>query len=213
MSSLHYSFITWGPRTASGGLCSEWRWRIQTMHCWERGAASRSSPRTLHSSSCTSQSPAPTPRSQDQTLWTVVKIIKNNSSSPDPDADTEVGQSHQQHHDVGDEEEVLSALQPAVHMVHVILPHSVVVHLPTSLLFGSQYYETILDSALLTPNLTVGVLLSVAVSNILAWRCHKHITMSILWENISDNNIVRFYFSPFPQSTMQFRNSWMRSDW
>ena len=87
----HYSFITWGPRTASGGLCSEWRWRIQTMHCWERGAASRSSPRTLHSSSCTSQSPAPTPRSQDQTLWTVVKIIKNNSRSPDPDADTEVG--------------------------------------------------------------------------------------------------------------------------
>ena len=97
-----------------------------------------------------------------------MKIIKNYSRSPDPDADTEVGQSHQQHDDVGDEEEVLSALQPVVHVVHVIFPHSVVVHPLTSLLFGSQYYETILDSALLTPNLTVGVLLSVAVSNILA---------------------------------------------
>ena len=39
-------------------------------------------------------------------------LCHNTELSPDPDTDTEVGQSHQQHDDIGDEEDVLEALQP-----------------------------------------------------------------------------------------------------
>ena len=39
-------------------------------------------------------------------------VISTNELSPDPDTDTEVGQSHQQHQDIGDEEDVLEFLQP-----------------------------------------------------------------------------------------------------
>ena len=50
-------------------------------------------------------------------------------SRPDPDADTEVGQAHEEHHDVGNEKEVLSALLAPVQAVQVIVPHCFVSHL------------------------------------------------------------------------------------
>ena len=55
-------------------------------------------------------------------------------SEPDPHADAEVCEAHEEHHDVCDEEEVLGALLPPVQAVQVIGPHRAVAH-PLSLAF------------------------------------------------------------------------------
>ena len=47
---------------------------------------------------------------EEVTTW--LPLCHDDELSPDPDTDAEVGQSHQQHDDIGDEEDVLEALQP-----------------------------------------------------------------------------------------------------
>ena len=49
-------------------------------------------------------------------------------SEPDPHADAEVCEAHEEHHDVCDEEEVLGALLPPVQAVQVIVPHRAIAH-------------------------------------------------------------------------------------
>ena len=64
-------------------------------------------------------------------------ICHDNELSPDPDTDTEVGQSHQQHDDIGDEEDVLEALQPLRGRLKVWISDWTVTHLCVSVLLCS----------------------------------------------------------------------------
>ena len=62
-------------------------------------------------------------------------------SEPDPHADAEVCEAHEEHHDVGDEEEVLGALLPPVQAVQVIVPHRAVTHPHSLALTSSQAHN------------------------------------------------------------------------
>ena len=59
-------------------------------------------------------------------------------SKPDPHTDAEVCEAYKEHHDVGDEEEVLGALLSPVQAVQVISPHRAVAHPLSSVLTISQ---------------------------------------------------------------------------
>ena len=64
-------------------------------------------------------------------------------SQPDPDTNTEVGNGHEQHDDIGNEEDVLETLQPPVGGLYLCVAHRAVPH-PRSwvdlhlFLFGGQ---------------------------------------------------------------------------
>ena len=88
---------------------------------------------------------------------------------PDPDADTEVGEAHEEHHNVGDEEEILGALLPPVQTVQVTVPHCPVAHPP------SHNLSTFLKSLSTPPLLGIAVL-----SNIKCVRCLPLMTQSLL---------------------------------
>ena len=45
------------------------------------------------------------------------------SSLPDPDTNTEVGKSHEEHDDVCDEEDVLESLKPPMGRLHFCIAH------------------------------------------------------------------------------------------
>ena len=88
---------------------------------------------------------------------------------PDPDADTKVGEAHEEHHNVGNEEEILSALLPPVQTVQVIAPHCPVAHPPSHNL--STFFESLSTPSLLG----IGVL-----SEIKCVRCLPLVTQSLL---------------------------------
>ena len=50
------------------------------------------------------------------------------SSLPDPDTNTEVGQSHEEHDDVCDEEDVLESLKHPMGRLHFCIAHWTVAH-------------------------------------------------------------------------------------
>ena len=70
-------------------------------------------------------------------MLTSARETKFDDDTPDPDTDTEVGQTNQQHDNVADEEHGLGALQSSVETVHVIVPNILVIH--PSLLFHKVY--------------------------------------------------------------------------
>ena len=61
---------------------------------------------------------------------------------PDPYADAEVREAHEEHDNVGDEEEILGALLPPVQAVQVIAPHCPVAH-PYSHKLSSFFNHTL----------------------------------------------------------------------
>ena len=71
-------------------------------------------------------------------------------SKPDPHTDAEVCEAYKEHHDVGDEEEVLGALLSPVQAVQVISPHRAVAHPLSSVLTISQSLDLCILKSLST---------------------------------------------------------------